>query len=131
VRRLLHDEPGDGSAVQVFRDKQEIRRVQLLVVMLSCLPREGKCREVLQLALALDEGPALERIVPLGVPDPDRDLQPWLEAFWLAGDVSADMRELVWWQNSSDNMVAAVREIKAIQDRLEGAWLLDAAEQRQ
>ena len=42
----------------------ELRRIQYLIVLLSCLPRGGKCREVFELALALDEVPQMARVSP-------------------------------------------------------------------
>src|ERR687895_91721 len=48
-----------------------IRQIQALAVLLSCLPPDGKVRELFSLALSLDDKPWLDRIAP--VVDPEGD----------------------------------------------------------
>lgn len=94
-----------------------IRRVQQLMIFCSLLPPDGKLREVLSMALSLHEEPILSRITPI------TDIQPhatktWLEATWSEHRMSAEEKELVDWQNDSDNMAAAIRELKNVEQRI-------------
>jgi hypothetical protein len=61
----------------------------------------------LGLALALDEGPWLEKIGPPADPDSDEGMKTWLESLWAQGDISPQEQEIVGWQSDSDNMTAA------------------------
>jgi hypothetical protein len=101
----------------IYPGVEAIRRVQQLMIFCSLLPKDGKLREVLSLALALREDPILARITPI------TDLHPhatkaWLEATWLETGLSPEEKELVDWQNDSENMAAAIRELRAIEQRL-------------
>jgi hypothetical protein len=114
-----------------------IRQVQALTVLLSCLPPDGKARELFSLALALDEAPWLERIAP--VVDPERDegvaawidrinpgldsesneaLNDWLECVWIRSDLDSGEQALVDWQTDSDNMNAALAEYLGVLGKL-------------
>jgi hypothetical protein len=51
------------------------------------------------------------------------DIQPhavkaWLEAIWLENGLSAEEKELVDWQNESDNMATAIRELKNVEQQI-------------
>ena len=111
-----------GSRVIV--DTPEIRQIQALLVVLSCLPNDGKCREIFEVALACDHRQRLARLSAPGTPDPVRGHQPWLESLWARPDMDADERKLIDWQNSHENMEVAIREIRAVQDKIDGFLLL-------
>lgn len=94
-----------------------IRQVQLLMIFCSLLPPDGKLRDVLTRALTLHEEPILSRITPM------TDIQPhatkaWLESIWRESGLSPDEKELVRWQNDSDNMAAAIRELKNVERQI-------------
>jgi len=94
----------------------EIKQVQLLMVLLSCLSEHGKLREILQLALEVPKDEALANMIRC--PEVSVDgLREWLPEIW-AGDLSDRMVELVKWQNTSENMTAAIRELIEVQDRV-------------
>lgn len=95
----------------VYRDVDVIRRIQELMVLCSLLPPDGKLREVLELALALPEELALARITPVTNLHPFAT-KAWLEQIWDPTVTSAAEKELASWQNRSDNMKAAMREIQ-------------------
>jgi DurN substrate-assisted peptide maturase len=107
----------------VISDTHHIRRIQSVVVLLSCLPNNGKCREIFELALALDHGPPLSRLCA-----PREDLvrghQPWLESLWARPEMDTDERRLIEWQNCHENMEVAIREIKAVHEAIDGIWML-------
>jgi hypothetical protein len=101
----------------IYPGVDAIRRVQQLMIFCSLLPADGKLREVLSLALGLPENPILSRTRPM------TDLHPhatkaWLEAVWLETDLSAEEKELIDWQNDSDNMAAAIRELRDVEQRI-------------
>lgn len=94
-----------------------IRQIQQLIVLCSLLPPDGKLREALSLALALPEEPLLSRIGT-----PTKDLHPfatkaWLEAIWMNDGLSPHEKELVDWQNHSDNMAASIRELTDVEQQ--------------
>jgi hypothetical protein len=100
----------------IYPGVDAIRQVQLLMIFCSLLPPDGKLREVLSLALSLHEEPVLSRITPM------TDIQPhavkaWLEAIWLENGLPAEEKELVDWQNKSDNMAIAIRELTNIEQQ--------------
>src|SRR5215472_16284778 len=72
----------------------EIRQIQVLLVLLSCLPPNGKLRKVFERALALPHEPILSRITPASDAHFD-DFKAWLEALWGQGALSPAERELV------------------------------------
>jgi hypothetical protein len=101
----------------IYPGVDAIRQIQQLMIFCSSLPKDGKLREVLSLALSLHEKPLLSRITPM------TDIQPhaakaWLEAIWRENELSAEEKELVRWQNDSDNMAAALRELTNVERRL-------------
>jgi hypothetical protein len=101
----------------IYPGVDAIRRVQSLLIFCSLLPADGKLREILALALSLREDPILSRITPM------TDIQPhaakeWLEAVWLRNGLSAEEKELVHWQNDSDNMAAAISELTTVEQQV-------------
>src|SRR5690242_1024663 len=100
----------------IYPGVDTIRRIQQLMMLCSLLPPDGKLREALNLALSLHEEPVLSRITPL------TDLHPhaakaWLEDVWLGADLSPEEKELVDWQNISDNMAAAIEELANVEQQ--------------
>jgi hypothetical protein len=100
----------------IYPGVDAIRQVQQLIVLCSSLPPDGRLREILSRALALHEEPVLSRITPI------TDIRPhaakaWLEALWTDTGLSPDEKELVGWQNDSDTMAAAIRELKHVERR--------------
>lgn len=98
-----------------------IRYIQGLTALLSCLPANGKARELLSLALELDEGPWLEKVGPPSDPDSDEGMKTWLESLWAQGGITDEEQRIVSWQNDSDNMSAAIQEIEAVAAQLRPA----------
>ncbi len=101
----------------IYLDVDIIRRIQELMVLCSLLPPDGKLREALELALALHEEPALSRLTPV------TDLHPhatkaWLESLWMHEGLSEEEKEMVAWQNKSENMGPAIVELKNAERQL-------------
>lgn len=101
----------------IYPGVDAIRQVQQLMILCSLLPPDGKLRELLSRALALHEEPILSRITPIA------DIQPhatkaWLESVWTETGLSPEEKELVRWQNDSDTMAAAVRELKNVERQI-------------
>lgn len=117
-----YDEKKPVSAVNALADNHafgadEIRQVQMLMVLLSCLPSDGKVREVLELALALPHKPCLSQV------SPPRDtsfhgLKTWLESLWIREGLTPDEQKLVDWQRSGENMIAAVQELEEVEQKI-------------
>jgi len=95
----------------------EIRQVQMLMVLLSCLPSEGRVREVLKLALALPHEPCISRVSPPGDASV-HGLKSWLESLWVREGLTSDEQKLVDWQRSGEHMIAAVQELKEVEEKI-------------
>jgi hypothetical protein len=94
-----------------------IRRIQELMIVCSLLPPDGRLREALQLALAVHEEPVLSRINPVADLHPHA-MKAWLEAIWLHDGLTPEEKELVDWQNNSDNMAAAIHELMNVEQQI-------------
>jgi hypothetical protein len=101
----------------IYPGVDAIRQVQQLMIFCSLLPPDGKLREVLSLALSLHEEPVLSRTSPMTATEPHA-AKAWLEAIWRESGLSPEEKELVHWQNDSDNMAAAIRELKNVERQI-------------
>ncbi|MGA9314147.1 MAG: DurN family substrate-assisted peptide maturase [Solirubrobacteraceae bacterium] len=102
----------------VTEETVAVRQIQGLAVLLSCLPANGKCRELFTLALDSPERPTLDRIAPPENPDSADGLKSWLEGHWGADGATAEEQKILKWQADPENMTAAVGELKAVADKL-------------
>jgi Family of unknown function (DUF5950) len=102
---------------EVAEETVIIRHIQGLTALLSCLPAGGKVRELFTLALALDEGPVLDKIGPPSSSD-NEGLQTWLEGLWAEEGITPDEQKIIDWQKDSDNMAAAITEFKDVGAKL-------------
>jgi hypothetical protein len=94
----------------IYPGVEVIRRLQHLMVLCSLLPPDGKLREVLELALSMNEETLLSHVEPV------TDLHPhavkgWLESMWFQNGQTDEGRALLAWQSTSDNMAAAMAEL--------------------
>ncbi len=102
----------------IYPGVDTIRQIQHLVIMCSLLPPDGKLREILSRALALPEEPILSRIAtPMDDHHPFA-IKAWLEAIWMHDGMSPKEKELVDWQNISDNMAAAIHELTNVEQQI-------------
>lgn len=92
----------------------EIRQLQMLTVLFSCLSPDSKLRELFEYALALPHEAWLSRITPPNDMSYN-GLKTWLEGLWVHKELNSDEQKLVTWQSSAENMIAAVNELKAIE----------------
>jgi hypothetical protein len=110
--QMVRDALADSNAYSTH----EIRQIQMLMVLFSCLSPDSNLREVFEHALALPHEPWLSRVTP--VSDTSFDgLKPWLEALWVREGLTDDEQFLLHWQKSGKNIEAAVQELKAIEER--------------
>ncbi|MCA1697547.1 MAG: hypothetical protein LC790_01025 [Actinobacteria bacterium] len=98
---------------EVAEETVIIRHIQGLTALLACLPAGGKVRELFSLALALDEGPVLDKIGPPSSHD-EEGLRVWLEALWAEDGITPDEQKIVDWQKDSANMAGAIAEFKDV-----------------
>jgi hypothetical protein len=101
----------------IYPGVDAIRRVQQLMIFCSLLPADGKLREILSSALGIPESPILYRTGPMTDLHPHA-IKAWLEAVWLESGLSIEEKELIDWQNDSDNMTAAVRELRDVEQHI-------------
>lgn len=91
-----------------------IRYLQGLAVLLSSFPKGGKVHEFFQLALDADGPAVLARAHLDAALDDDAELKAWLEKLWAPDSLHESEQRLVEWQNDSDNMTAALDELRAV-----------------
>lgn len=107
----------DVQTIKTTYGGDEIRQIQMLMVLLSCLPPDGKVCEVLKLALALPPEPVLSRLTPPKETSFEY-LKTWLGSLWACEGLTSEEQELVNWQRSVVNIPAAVQELKAAEQKL-------------
>lgn len=98
-------------------DREEIRMIQMFLALCSCLPPEGKLHEMFKLALELSQDSWLARVAPV-TDESLEGLRTWLETLWLDDGLTANEQKVVDWQNSSENITAAVQELKHVQEKI-------------
>ncbi|HEU5227460.1 MAG TPA: DurN family substrate-assisted peptide maturase [Ktedonobacteraceae bacterium] len=114
----LPDERGPGMDTHnnAFNG-DEIRQIQTLLALFTCLPPNGKLHELFSYALGLSEDSQLAHVTP--IKDASFDgVKTWLEALWLQGGLTPNEQKVVDWQKSGHNMEAAVRELKAVEQKI-------------
>jgi hypothetical protein len=102
-------------------DNVLIRQIQGLAVLLSSLPADGKARELFTMALETPEDMWRERVSAPDDPDSDAGMKAWLEGVWERESMPDAGRKIVDWQAESQNMTAALGELRAVADRLAAA----------
>lgn len=105
-------------------DVSVLQRLQGLVLLMSCLPPAGACRQILQSALDLDPDGPLRRLTPPGDHNSPHHFQLWLESQWGQVDLSPEEQEVVWWLLEGDNMEVAIRELNVVEARVKGQSFL-------
>jgi hypothetical protein len=109
--------PDELGASNNAYSTDEIRQIQALMALCSCLPPNGKLCEVLKHALALPRETCLSRATP--VSDTSwHGLKAWLESQWAQGGLTPNEQKLVDWQNASENVGAAVRELRDVEQKI-------------
>jgi hypothetical protein len=96
-----------------------IRQIQGVAVLLSCLPAQGKARELFTLALDSPHDAWLGSVAAPDDPDSDAGIKAWLEG--LLTQDAAHGRRLAEWQADSGNMTAALAEYRAVAGKLGAA----------
>jgi hypothetical protein len=94
-------------------DRVLIRQIQGVAVLLSCLPADGKVRELFTLALDSPPDVWLDRVRTPDDPDSHEGMKAWLEGVW-GREAAAEGRRIAEWQSDSDNMTAALAELRAV-----------------
>ncbi|HKR48618.1 MAG TPA: DurN family substrate-assisted peptide maturase [Pseudonocardiaceae bacterium] len=105
------------SEYQQNHGGMDIRRIQALMILASCLSPEGDLARMLRYALVLPGEAWLSRSIPI-TDTSFAGTKTWLESMWTNGDLSPDEQRLLDWQNSAENMESAVRELKGIEEKL-------------
>lgn len=101
----------------IYPGVETIRRIQNLAVLCALLPPDGKLRELLDIALKLHEEPLLARLTPITDRHPFAT-KKWLDSLWGHEGTSEAEKELIAWQNTSENMNAAIKELRNIEKQL-------------
>lgn len=91
-----------------------IRQIQLLMLVCSLLPTDSCLRDLLERALATPAEPMRQRLEPMTDPHP-HEVKAWFERNWPPEQVSTAERELIDWQQNSDNMTSAIAELQDVE----------------
>ncbi|GLY28763.1 DurN family substrate-assisted peptide maturase [Kineosporia sp. NBRC 101731] len=94
----------------IYPEVDTIRQVQELLILASALRPDGELAGALRVALDVPGHCVSSRMEPVTDIHP-HTLKYWLEKLWMSGDLGPAERRLVEFQNTSDNMVAATREL--------------------
>lgn len=95
----------------------DIRRIQALMLLVLCVSPDGDLGRMLGYALALPGEPWLSRSAPIADTS-FAGTKAWLESMWANEELSPGERKIIDWQNSFKNIEAAVRELKAIEEKM-------------
>lgn len=99
----------------LYPEVEAIRQVQQLGLLCGLLPRDGRLREFLELALAANGEPLFARIAP--VPDlHPHAVKEWIESFCPTR--CPDEKAWINWQSNSENMSSAIRELHDVERRM-------------
>lgn len=98
-------------------DRDEIRQIQMLMVLCLCLSPQSKLRELLEMALTASETQTMDRVVPCNDVSVD-GLFSWVESLFGQGRLSKEEKRLLKWQNESHNILLAINELKTIEQKL-------------
>ncbi|NEP36742.1 MULTISPECIES: DurN family substrate-assisted peptide maturase [unclassified Moorena] len=98
-------------------DRDEIRQIQILMLLCLFLSREGTLYDLLKMALATPGQRTLNRLTPPEDISID-GLFEWLGELFGEAEVTEGERDLILWQNDIKNMFPAISELKAIEDKL-------------
>jgi hypothetical protein len=110
---MEQNELTDGNA----NGRDEVRQIQMLMVLFSCLSPDSELREVFERALALPRELWLSRVTPISDTS-FHGLKTWLESLWIQGGLTPDEQKLVDWQRSKKSVEATVQELKTIEEKI-------------
>ncbi|MBC6480576.1 MAG: hypothetical protein GDA56_25210 [Hormoscilla sp. GM7CHS1pb] len=98
------------------QDREEIRQIQILMIFCLFLSSEDKLHQLLQMALAVNGDKTFRKIEPSEDVSID-GLFNWLSNMFSQGELTEEEKKLLTWQNDGSNMVLAISEIRALQDK--------------
>jgi len=94
----------------IYPEVDTIRQVQELLILASTLRPDGELAQALRVALDVPGDSVSDRMEPVSDIHP-HTLKYWLEKLWMSPDAGPAERRLVAFQNTSDCMVPATREL--------------------
>lgn len=102
---------------QTVKNTEEIRQIQALMAILLCTKPMGKLHELFEHVLRTPEGPTLSRVT--SITDVSQDgLRNWLDSMFSKGNLSVAEKGAVDWQNNSNNMSQAIKELEDVENKL-------------
>jgi Family of unknown function (DUF5950) len=102
---------------QVVSMTDEIRQIQLIMILLLLAPSKGALSELFEKSLAASGHQVSAKLTPCTGASFD-ELKTWLESLLAHGDLTPEEQELVNWQNTPEKILAAIQELKTIQDKI-------------
>lgn len=101
---------------RVLSMTDEIRQIQMVMILLLLAPSKGALSELFEKALAASGNQVGARLTPCTGASFD-ELKAWLESLLAHGGLTPEEQELVTWQNTPEKILAAIRELQEIQDK--------------
>jgi hypothetical protein len=100
-------------------DRDEIRQIQMLMFMCLCLSPQSKLRQLLEMALAASETETMAKAIAIPCDDVSVDgLFFWLSSLFSQTEPTESEKRLLEWQNDDRNMLPAIDELRAIENKL-------------
>lgn len=105
----------DVKPPTIYPGVDKIRQVQELALFAALLPADGKLRELLELALALDANRLAPRVKPVADLHP-HTMKAYFESF--CPSQTPEEKALITWQSNvnSENIATAMRELAAVEE---------------
>ncbi|WP_414583110.1 DurN family substrate-assisted peptide maturase [Scytonema sp. PCC 10023] len=95
----------------------EIRQIQMIMILLLLASPKGALASLFRTANAVSDSQVDAKMTPC-TDDSFNGLKSWLELLLAQGGLTTEEQSLVNWQNNPANMIAAIEELKAIQNKI-------------
>jgi hypothetical protein len=89
----------------------------MIIILLLLASPKGALGDIFGRALAASGSQVDAKMTPCNDVS-FNGLKSWLESLWAQGGLSAEEQNIVDWQNEPMNMMAAIQELKAIEDKI-------------
>lgn len=102
--------------VHYISTTDEIRQIQMVMILLLLASPTGALRDLFEMALTASSNQIDAKMSPC-TDDSFNGIKSWLESLFAQGGLTTEEQSLADWQNDPTNMISAIEELKAIQNR--------------
>jgi hypothetical protein len=105
-----------ASVSQPASTTDEIRQIQMVMILLLMSSPDGPLSDIFTRAIAASSTQVNAKMVAC-TDVSFNGLKSWLESLLAKGDLTPEEQALVDWQNNPANMIAAIQELRTIQEK--------------